>query len=69
MGKTFIVAELSANHGHKLETALTSVRAIAEAGVDAVKIQTYTADTLTLDCKKERLYSGWWNPLGRHYVL
>ena len=53
MGKTFIVAELSANHGHKLETALTSVRAIAEAGVDAVKIQTYTADTLTLDCKKK----------------
>lgn len=53
MGKTFIVAELSANHGHKLETALTSVRAIAEAGVDAVKIQTYTANTLTLDCKKK----------------
>lgn len=53
MNKSFIVAELSANHGHKLETALASVRAIAEAGVDAVKIQTYTADTLTLDCKKE----------------
>ena len=52
MNKTFIVAELSANHGHSLETALASVRAIAEAGVDAVKIQTYTADTLTLDCKK-----------------
>ena len=53
MNKSFIIAELSANHGHKLETALASVRAIAEAGVDAVKIQTYTADTLTLDCKKE----------------
>ena len=52
MNKTFIVAELSANHGHSLETALASVRAIADAGVDAVKIQTYTADTLTLDCKK-----------------
>ena len=52
MGKTFIVAELSANHGHKLETALASVRAIAEAGVDAVKIQTYTADTMTLNCNK-----------------
>ena len=38
MGKTFIVAELSANHGHNLETALESVRAIAAAGVDAVKI-------------------------------
>lgn len=53
MSRTFIVAELSANHGHKLETALESVRAIAEAGVDAVKIQTYTADTLTLDCRKK----------------
>ena len=52
MSKTFIVAELSANHGHNLETALASVRAIAEAGVDAIKIQTYTADTLTLDCRK-----------------
>ena len=59
MSKTFIVAELSANHGHKLETALESVRAIAEAGVDAVKIQTYTADTLTLDCsKKDFVVSG-----------
>lgn len=53
MSKTFIVAELSANHGHKLDIALESIRAIAETGVDAVKIQTYTADTLTLDCKKK----------------
>lgn len=53
MSKTFIVAELSANHGHNLETALVSVRAIAEAGVDAIKIQTYTADTITLDSRKE----------------
>ena len=50
MGKTFIVAELSANHGHKLEVALESVRAAKEAGADAVKIQTYTADTITLNC-------------------
>lgn len=46
----FIVAELSANHGHSLETALQSVRAAKEAGADAIKIQTYTADTITLDC-------------------
>lgn len=58
MSKTFIVAELSANHGHKLETALESVRAIAEAGVDAIKIQTYTADTITLDCDKEDFIVG-----------
>ena len=50
MIKTFIVAELSANHGHKLEVALESVRAAKEAGADAVKIQTYTADTITLNC-------------------
>ena len=53
MGKTFIVAELSANHGHRLELALASIRAIREAGADAVKLQTYTADTLTLDSRRE----------------
>lgn len=52
MRKTFIVAELSANHGHKLEVALESVRAAKEAGADAVKIQTYTADTITLNCDR-----------------
>lgn len=53
MSKTFIVAELSANHGHRLELALESVRAAKEAGADAVKIQTYTADTITLPSRKE----------------
>lgn len=53
MSKTFIVAELSANHGHRLELALASIRAIREAGADAVKLQTYTADTLTLDSRRE----------------
>lgn len=53
MSKTFIVAELSANHGHKLEVALESVRAAKKAGADAVKIQTYTADTITLNCDKD----------------
>lgn len=52
-GSTFIVAELSANHGHRLETALASVRAAKAAGADAIKIQTYTADTITLDCDNE----------------
>lgn len=53
MSKTFIVAELSANHGHKLDIALESVRAARAAGADAIKIQTYTADTITLDCQRE----------------
>lgn len=53
MSKSFIVAELSANHGHRLEVALESVRAAKKAGADAVKIQTYTADTITLNCDAE----------------
>ena len=51
--KTYIVAELSANHGHKLENALASVHAAKAAGANAIKIQTYTADTITLDCNAE----------------
>lgn len=51
--KTYIVAELSANHGHKLENALASVHAAKAAGADAIKIQTYTADTMTLDSDNE----------------
>ena len=48
--KVFIVAELSANHNQKKEIALESIKAAKDAGADAVKIQTYTADTLTLNC-------------------
>jgi len=48
--KVYIVAELSANHGHQLENALQSVRSAKAAGADAIKIQTYTADTITLEC-------------------
>jgi pseudaminic acid synthase len=51
--KTFIIAELSANHGQNLEHALATVRAAKACGADAIKIQTYTADTMTLDCDNE----------------
>lgn len=50
---TYIIAELSANHGGRIEVAKESIAAAQEAGADAVKLQTYTADTLTLDCRKE----------------
>lgn len=49
----FIVAELSANHGGDLNIAKESLCAIKECGADAVKLQTYTADDLTIDCKSE----------------
>lgn len=51
--KTFIIAELSANHNHKKDIALRTIEAAKKAGADAVKIQTYTADTITLDCDNE----------------
>lgn len=50
--KTFIIAELSANHNGSKQVALDSIRAAKQAGADAIKIQTYTADTITLNCDK-----------------
>ena len=51
--KCFIIAELSANHGGKLDIALETIRAAKRSGADAIKIQTYTADTITLNSNKD----------------
>lgn len=48
----FIIAELSANHGGKIEIAIETIRAAKRSGADAIKLQTFTADTITLDSKK-----------------
>ena len=51
--QTFIVAEMSANHNMDFEKAIEIIEAAKEAGADAVKLQTYTPDTITIDCENE----------------
>lgn len=49
----YIVAEMSANHGHDFDRAVDLVRAAREAGADAIKLQTYTPDTMTIACENK----------------
>ena len=59
----YVIAELSANHNGKLETALRIIEEAKKAGADAVKLQTYKPDTITLDCESEdfKIRGGLWD--------
>ena len=52
----FIIAEMSGNHNQSLDQALKIVESAASAGAHALKLQTYTSDTMTLDIKKRRIF-------------
>lgn len=59
----YVIAELSANHNGKIETALRIIEEAKKAGADAVKLQTYTADTITLNCDSDefKIHGGLWD--------
>jgi N-acetylneuraminate synthase len=59
----YIIAEMSANHNGSIERAFECIKAAKNAGANAVKIQTYTPDTMTIDCDKEefRITGGLWD--------
>ena len=62
-GQVYIIAEMSANHGGNIENAFEIVRQAAKAGADCVKIQTNTADTITINCDNEyfKIHGGLWD--------
>ena len=59
----YIIAEMSANHGGSLESSLALVHAAKKAGADCLKIQTYTADTMTIECDNDyfKIKGGLWD--------
>ena len=65
----FIIAELSANHLQNFDIAVDTIKAIKESGADAVKLQTYTPDTITIDSDNEYFQikqDSLWD--GRHFI-
>lgn len=67
-GEVYVIAEMSANHGGSLDNALEIVRQVAATGADCLKIQTYTADSLTIDCDNEyfQIKGGLWDGYKLH---
>ena len=58
--KPFLIAEISANHCGKLSIAKKLIKCAKDNGADAVKLQTFTADTMTIRSKKKATAKRWW---------
>ncbi len=66
---TFIIAEMSANHNGDFEKAIEIIRVAKECGADAIKLQTYRADTITLDCNRDDFLIPSESPWEKHRTL
>ena len=67
--KSYVIAELSANHNHNFDLAVKTIEAMAKSGADAVKIQTYTPDSLVMDVDNEYfgpIKDGLWKGIKRY---